>query len=74
MLIAGESVLRGRLRDFAFVVYWLACFGLTCLAILIAFLDVRALGRQTRQEQRDLLKTTLDKIQLDAKKKQKRQS
>jgi|SRR6516165_3772959 hypothetical protein len=71
MLIAGQTVLQGRLKAFGFLVYWTLCFALTCLAIVIAFLDVRALGRRTRQEQHDLIESTLKKIQTDARDKRK---
>jgi hypothetical protein len=71
MLIAGETVLQGRLKDLGFVLYWTLCFGFTCGAIVIAFLDVRALGLRTRKEQHDLLESTLKKIQTDARNKRK---
>jgi len=71
MLIAGETVLQGRLKDLGFLLYWMLCFGFTCLAILVAFLDVRALGRRTRQEHHDLLESTLKEIQTDARDKRK---
>jgi hypothetical protein len=71
MLIAGETVLQGRLKDLGFLIYWLVCFCLTCVAIFIAFLDVRALGLRTRREQHQLLETTLKKIQTDAQAKRK---
>ena len=67
MLIGGETVLKGRLGNLAFILYWLVCFGLTGLAILIAFLDVRALQRRTRQEQHELFETTLKEIETEAK-------
>jgi len=66
MLMAGETVLQGRLSNLAFVAYWLICFALTASAILVAFLDARALLRQTREETRDLLQNTLDKIASDS--------
>jgi hypothetical protein len=72
MLLAGETVLKNQLKDFGFLIYWLVCFGFTCLAIIIAFLDLRALGLRTRREQRDLLENTLNKIQSDAENKQKK--
>ena len=50
MLIGGETVLEGKLGGLAFVFYWLVCFALTGLAIVVAFLDARALQRQTRRE------------------------
>jgi membrane protein implicated in regulation of membrane protease activity len=66
MLICGETELKGKLGDLKFIAYWLACFALTGLAIVVAFLDARALQRQTRQEQRDLFETTLKEIQSEA--------
>ena len=67
MLIAGETVLQGRLQNVTFVLYWLLCLILTTAAIIIAFLDARALRQQTREEARDLLQTTLKEIETDAK-------
>jgi membrane protein implicated in regulation of membrane protease activity len=63
MLICGETVLKGKLADLTFIAYWLVCLALTGLAIVVAFLDARALRRRTLQEQRDLFKTTLKEIQ-----------
>src|ERR1043166_5697766 len=62
----GETALKGRLGEIAFLAYWLVCLALTGLAIFIAFLDVRALQRRTRQEHRDLLDSTLKEIETDA--------
>jgi len=62
MLIAGETVLKGRLNNLAFVFYWLACMTITAIAIGAAFLDVRALQRRTRREQEDLLEATFKEI------------
>jgi voltage-gated potassium channel Kch len=67
MLFAGETVLQGRLQNVTFVLYWLLCLILTTAAIIIAFLDARALRRQTREEARDLLHSTLKEIETDAK-------
>jgi membrane protein implicated in regulation of membrane protease activity len=66
MLICGETVLKGRLGDLGFLAYWLVCLVLTGLAVVVAFLDVRALGRRTRQEQRDLFEKTLRQIETEA--------
>jgi hypothetical protein len=57
MLIWGETLLRPRLRGSLFVFYWLACFVLTGLAILIALLDLRATRRRIEQERRELLES-----------------
>jgi hypothetical protein len=63
MLICGETVLKGKLSDLTFIAYWLVCLALTGLAIVVAFLDARALQRRVRQEQRDLFETTHKEIQ-----------
>jgi membrane protein implicated in regulation of membrane protease activity len=66
MLICGETVLKENLRKLTFICYWLVCFGFTSLAIVVAFLDARALQRRTSQEQRDLFEVTLKEIETDA--------
>lgn len=66
MLIAGETVLSGRLREWGFLGYWLVCLLLTSAAIIIAFMDARALRRQTRDEARNLLQSTLKEIETEA--------
>ena len=58
MLIWGQTVLQPHLRGVWFLLYWLACFILTGLAILTALLDMRATRRRTREEQRDLIERT----------------
>ena len=67
MLICGQTVLSGKLGSLPLMLYWLVCFALTGLAILIAFLDARALQRRTRQEQRDLFEASLREIETEAK-------
>jgi membrane protein implicated in regulation of membrane protease activity len=62
MLVADEYLLQGRLTGLAFLAYWLVCFIFTLLAICAAFLDVRALRRSTREEQRALFEQTLQNI------------
>jgi len=66
LLICGRTVLMGRLSGLTFIAYWLVCFALTGMAILVAFLDARALQRQVRQQQRDLFESTLKQIQSEA--------
>ncbi len=66
MVIAGQTVLRQRLRGLVFAVYWLVCFVLTCTAAFIALADARALRQQTRRETRDLFESTLRDIETDA--------
>jgi hypothetical protein len=67
MLVCGETILKGALRDLTFILYWLVCLVLTGLAILIALLDARALGNRARQEQRELFEATLKKLEAEAK-------
>jgi hypothetical protein len=69
MLIAGQTVLKNRLEPLEYLIYWLGCFLLTGLAFILAFLDVRALRRRVRQEQRDLLEAALKNIEAEARKK-----
>ncbi len=67
MLIGGQTVLKDRLGALAFIAYWLVCLSLTGLAVLVAFLDARAVQRRTRQAQQDLLETALKQIESEAK-------
>lgn len=62
MLILGETLLDRHLPGVWFIGYWLVCFLFTTLAICVAMLDARASRREIRQEQKDLLKTTLSGI------------
>jgi hypothetical protein len=65
-LILGETALKGCLTPGGFLIYWLICFLLTVIAITVAFLDVRDLGRSTVHEHRDLLDKTLQEIEAEA--------
>jgi hypothetical protein len=67
MLLCGETALKGKLGDLAFLLYWLGCLGFTGLAIIVALADARALQRRTRREQRDLFESTLKEIEIQAK-------
>ena len=62
MLLAGETLLRERLRPVAFLVFWLGCFIFAALALLLALLEVSAIRRRIREEQRTLFETTLQEI------------
>jgi membrane protein implicated in regulation of membrane protease activity len=67
MLICGATVLKRTLEGLTFIYYWMACFALTILAIIVAFLDARALQRRTREEQQNLFAATLKQIETEAK-------
>jgi membrane protein implicated in regulation of membrane protease activity len=74
MLICGTTVWKGMLGGLTFLYYWMACFVLTILAIIIAFLDARALQRRTREEQHDLFATTLKQIETEARSRSNRRN
>jgi membrane protein implicated in regulation of membrane protease activity len=67
MLICGITVWKGTLGGLTFLYYWMACFALTILAIVVALLDARALQRRIRREQNDLFAITLKQIETEAK-------
>ncbi len=69
MLVAGQTVLKSRLQDAGFLLYWLVCFLLTGAALLVAYLDALALRQRSRREARELLQSTLTEIESDASKK-----
>jgi len=66
MLVAGQTVLSGRLGVIGLAIYWLICLILACACMVIAFADVRALYSRTRREQRDLFEQTLKDIETSA--------
>ncbi|HVY72354.1 MAG TPA: hypothetical protein VHH73_20635 [Verrucomicrobiae bacterium] len=59
MLVLGQTLLHPFLHNLAFVIFWLICFVAVGLAMLMALLDFRAISRQAREEQRDLVTKTL---------------
>ena len=73
MLICGVTVLKEKLAYLTFVGYWMVCFALTILAIIVAFLDAGALRQRTRREQRDLFATTLKQIETEARRRPNQQ-
>jgi len=62
MLLLGETVLRQSLSKVPFILYWMACFVFTGMAIIFAFLDVAGVQRQAREQQRELLEKTIHEI------------
>ena len=69
MLVCGQTILQGRLKPWLLVIYWPVCFLLTGLAVIAALRDVRALQNRAREEQRDLLESTLKEIETEARSK-----
>ena len=66
MLIWGQTLLKPYLEGVAYLVFWLICMMFTGLAMLTALLDIRAVRRRTRDQQRDLLEDVLDKRKADS--------
>lgn len=62
MLVAGQTVLSERLSPLGFIVFWLACLVCTCLAILVALIDVWVIRSRSREEQRAFLDDTIKEI------------
>lgn len=62
MLFWGQTILEPQLDGLAFLFYWLICFIFTIAAICVALIDIRALRRRTRLEQKELVDRTLDKL------------
>lgn len=56
MLVWGQTVFRHRLSGGGYLLYWTVCLALTCLALVVAWLDLRALRRRVRHEQQELVR------------------
>jgi membrane protein implicated in regulation of membrane protease activity len=65
MLLAGETKSAAAGSQVGFILYWLACFLLAGLAMAAAILDLGAVRREARTEQRDLLQNTLRDIEAE---------
>ena len=59
MLVAGQTVLRDAFSALGFLVFWFLCFVFTMAAVAVAFWDLAAVRRRTRDEQRELVESTL---------------
>lgn len=72
MLVLGQTVLSRSLSGVVYLFYWLLCFVLILLAVVVAFRDARAIQNEIRTEQRSLLESTLKDIENEARNRQKR--
>ncbi len=70
MLIWGQIILKPYLKGLAYLFYWGVCFFFTFGAIFIALMDIRALRRRTKQEQKELLERTLGEVEKEKTKRQ----
>jgi hypothetical protein len=69
MLVSGETFFKNKLSLIGYLVYWVCCFAFTIAAIIIAFRDVRAIGRNVRKDHRELFDATLREIEADVRNK-----
>lgn len=65
MLVVGETQPAPNTNPMAFAGYWLACFAFAILAIGAAMLDLRAVRREAREVQRELLQDALLEIEAE---------
>lgn len=63
MLVWGQTVLNAHLQGKWYLIYWLVCFLFTALALLTAFMDIRAMRKQLREERRRLIQSTIAQVQ-----------
>ena len=68
MLIWGQTLLKPYLEGVGFVIYWLVCMVFTALSMWTALLDIWAVRRRTRDQQRDLLQRIFDEAESNAEK------
>ncbi len=74
MLLAGETVLRERLKSPVWLILWVIwILAFTCLAVLVAFLELAVVRHRAREEQRALLEATLKDIALEKEAKSRKQ-
>ena len=62
MLVAGQTVLHDAFSPLGFIAFWVLCFVFTMAAVAVAFWDLAAVRRRTRDEQRELVESTLKEI------------
>lgn len=66
MLVLGLTAFSGRLAGIDFLTYWLVCFLFTGLAAIFALTEMAVIRYKSRDEQRDLIKETLEQAEKDA--------
>lgn len=66
MLVLGETWLKQRLAPVWMLAFWMVCFLLTVLAMVVALVELRAIRIKARQAQLSLFQETLDQISVEA--------
>jgi hypothetical protein len=59
MLLLGLTVFSRHLQKISFLIYWLVCFLFTGLAAILALVDMVIIRQKSRDEQSDLIESTL---------------
>ena len=64
LLVVGETALNNRLSShpWEFLIFWTMCFVFVGLALLMALLDMAAVRRRVRREERELVESTMQQI------------
>lgn len=58
LLVGGLTVLAPQLEGMRFILYWLACYFLTSLALLVAFFDAWLVRARARRDEDQLVRQT----------------
>jgi hypothetical protein len=66
LIVLGQTAAVGRLGPLATLVYWLTCLVVTFGAILLALVDLLKTLGETRREEQELLRATLDQIKAES--------
>lgn len=66
LLVLGEAWLKQRLAPVWMLGYWMVCFLLTVVAMVVALVELRAIRIKARQAQLNLFQETLDQISVEA--------
>lgn len=62
MVVLGETVFAGRLKDYDYILYWGACMLVTLLAAFAALFDMATIRRQSRREHHELVEDTFKNV------------
>ena len=74
MVTWGSTYLKASLKGWSFIIYWLVCAGLTCLALLTAMLDFLVIRWRGRREKKRLLHDTFSDIMPEKRKAPKKEA
>ncbi|MGC8828494.1 MAG: hypothetical protein ACP5TE_01810 [Verrucomicrobiia bacterium] len=59
LLVGGQTVFKSYLVGKYYIVYWLFCLFFAVLSILLAILQLRSIGEQSRKEYKELVSKTI---------------